>query len=477
MYGQLYSGPSGGCPEGGCDYPLTVYANGKGTETKEFSGENLIQGDPVFLGQKNVSHRKYRVRKYATAKSGVTYDTLWGPITGAQEFFGEYRYGRACIDARQLSGSYALPFGDNHYHHNVITKYRGHVCTYTGTYHRSFGNSVRPTWRIYMIDTRPDGTYKYRVSEPSNQGYNSDTTSWDTPMGTPHFTKEQEQQILNDEAKFEASNNYQPMTEEKNIILDDYFPDLTPMWPDNDFPVYAGELAAEAIDSIEYFTGNGAALISDIIHLNDAFASSLVDIKGMSSGKVKAFANAYLSVHYGYKLLLSDIQELISELNRYLDMYRYTSVHAMRRMTIDGIEYTQNLQIFYELFGNHVSDWTKLARLLDLAPSLHSAWDSIPFSFVVDWVLNIGDLAMSIDNFYTLSQEHKVIGSGQSLKKVRRSNQICKTDKSYMSVIQSTYCRHYFADWLPIPTVTLTAGLPDIGHAGEATALIIKKKT
>lgn len=458
----------GSVTAGSCRYPLTVYKNGKGCAKRTYSGGILEQGQCIFLNQKEVLHRKFECDVYPLPKANnmSIVSTLIGDA-----LVNKLGYGRGLTDMRQLNCALAVPNESGSYTHFVVTPFQEGYAHYMATYAKNYG-WIQPTWTIYWIAQDGD-RLKVRSCTPSGQGWNKPSGFYTTAVGYPQFTEAQLQEIGNSYAAFLEQPYNQSFYDENMGSLSTYEPDFTPGWRVDDSKIYLGDLSASAIKGVEFFTGNGQALIRDVMHINDAFTSSIKDIQGMSKGKAKAFASAYLSVHYGYKLLAADINELAAELNRYIKMYANTSVSASNAYSENGIKFTDGLHIYYELFGKLPSDLSKLAYLLDLTPSWHGIWDSIPFSFVLDWVGNIGDLCSGIDDFYTLSQRHDVLGSTVSHKKERSFTRIIEHEQ-YM-VKQSTYVRRCTKGWMPIPTLQFNVGVPSLGHAGEATALIVSK--
>lgn len=465
MYYNLWN--KGGVHEGVCKYPLTIYSNGVGAESRTYSRGDLHQGRNPFLNQKEVQHAKFKATAYPKSlNGGLTYvNTVIGPA-----LVNSQGYGRGLIDMRRLNCAYAVPTETGGYSHFVITSFRGGKAFYSAFYSKNYG-IIQPTWTVYWVK-QEGNKFASRSCTPSGQGWNQSTTWYTQPMGYPEFTKRQLQEIETAYSDFLKMECNQSFYNENVADLTHYEPDFTPTWRMDDSETYLGDLSADAISGVEFFSGNGQALIRDVMNINNSFTSTIQDIKGMSKGKAKAFASAYLSVHYGYKLLASDIKELSDELLRYSGMNNTTSVTAGKSYTKDGITYTDRVEIFYEMFGNLPSDLSKLSYLLDTTPSLHSIWDSLPFSFVVDWCANIGELCSGIDDFYTIAQRHRVIGTTFSHKKERHFTKTIGNET--FDVIQTSYERRCSADWMPLPTFQFNAGVPSIGHAGEITALLVQ---
>lgn len=452
--------------ENAATYPLTIYSNGIGAKSRQYSGGNLHQGRNPFLNQNEVSHVKFKAHVYPRPRSAkqTFVRTKVGPA-----YADKFGYGRGLIDMRRLNCAIADRRKSGGYYHFVILPYRGGMAYYEASYSKNYG-IIHPTWTVYWVKQEGD-KFAWYACTPPGQGYNQSTTRYTEPMRFPNFSEDNLKVIEEAYTEFLGYKCTNSFYEESVAELSHYEPDFTPNWRVDDSKTYIGELSAKAIQGVEFFSGNGQALIHDVANLNDSFTSTLNDIKGMSKGRLKAFASAYLSVHYGYKLLASDIKELSDELIRYSGMNNTTSVTAGESYIEDGITYTDRVEIFYEMFGNLPSDLSKLSYLLDITPSFHTIWDSIPFSFLVDWCTNIGELCSGIDDFYTIAQRHRVIGTTSSHKKERQFTTTIGNET--FDVMQTSYVRNCASDWMPIPTFQFNAGVPSIGHAGEVTALMV----
>jgi hypothetical protein len=130
-----------------------------------------------------------------------------------------------------------------------------------------------------------------------------------------------------------------------------------------------------------------------------------------------------------------------------------------------------HLNVYYIPYGQISSDIYALSEALDLVPDLSNIWDSIPFSFVVDWFTNVGDLAQKCDDWFTLTQQHKVLGSIESSKISYRY----QPEGYFGDLIFDRYQRTCYKDWYPIPTFSFQLKNPvtNIYHWLEGSALVV----
>jgi hypothetical protein len=116
----------------------------------------------------------------------------------------------------------------------------------------------------------------------------------------------------------------------------------------------------------------------------------------------------------------------------------------------------------------------RFAEAVDLVPDFLNVWAMIPFSFVVDWFTNIGDLAEGIDNFFTLEQQHEVLGSIVS----STCSFIYQPAGYFGNVRIEHYHRNCREGWYPIPSFSFQLKNPatNLYHWIEGSALVVSKR-
>jgi hypothetical protein len=110
-----------------------------------------------------------------------------------------------------------------------------------------------------------------------------------------------------------------------------------------------------------------------------------------------SLADAWLSYRYQFKTTEMDVKEAVKFVRRNVDLGgldRAISCRGTSRHTFDnGTEVTCRCECL--VVPQIVNTATRLLRTLDtygLNPDLYVLWDSIPFSFMVDWFAPIGDM-------------------------------------------------------------------------------------
>jgi hypothetical protein len=239
-----------------------------------------------------------------------------------------------------------------------------------------------------------------------------------------------------------------------------------------------------ALNQVNFFDSNGIAFAKDVASLPTTIMKDLDNLKQFAkvtkSGKLKIAASIFLSVHFGYKLLAADGIELVNELLKYqteCTNHLGQTVSATSRLSERGpfklADANGHLNVYYNPYSRLCTDIGRFAEAVDLVPDFSNVWDMIPFSFVVDWFTNIGDLASGIDNFFTLTQQSEVLGSILS-KKVSYTYQPEGFDGNLM-------IHHYFRacrpGWYPIPRFSFQLKNPvtNLYHWFESSALVVSK--
>lgn len=164
-----------------------------------------------------------------------------------------------------------------------------------------------------------------------------------------------------------------------------------------------GDLSLECVKQVKAFSADTAVVASKLPSL-----SKLADVVPRNKGDFvnpNNWANAYLAFKYGVNLSLRDGEDIISGIGR--RMSRQKMEYSTRRATLghsspaEGFNYTQ-YDVLHCKLKYFTSDNTMVKALrglydYGLMPTIGTAWDLIPYSFVVDWCLNVSDCLAAID--------------------------------------------------------------------------------
>jgi hypothetical protein len=174
-----------------------------------------------------------------------------------------------------------------------------------------------------------------------------------------------------------------------------------------------GDLSAEAAKSVRALDINSIAYLKDFAELGK-LARSLTSFANLPAkgGKAvaKAAASTYLAAHYGAKLTVKDTLEIAGAIDK-LDAEGFDTqrIGAFKHFTFEdgnGWLYSCDLRLtgYIDSLSKEVlsvTDTMKRAKRslyeADLVPSLANIWDMVPFSFVVDWFVPIGEGAERLE--------------------------------------------------------------------------------
>lgn len=166
------------------------------------------------------------------------------------------------------------------------------------------------------------------------------------------------------------------------------------------------DLTQEAADNVRPLNINMPMYFKDMGELGK-LAESLTATAGKGIRGLMKYASAgYLAVHYGLNLTIKDTQEIAAALPTIPSQRGWSragSQHS-RQFTMSfmdtDISINEASRCSMWLYRVPDEDLTALGRLtqarehllaLDLAPTLSNMWDAVPFSFVADWFIPVGE--------------------------------------------------------------------------------------
>jgi hypothetical protein len=157
---------------------------------------------------------------------------------------------------------------------------------------------------------------------------------------------------------------------------------------------------------IEYLTQHALLEACDSLpRLSDNSISNIIEIVGFIKALVvdhkieipESLADAWLAYRYQYNTSKQDINDAIKFVHRHMDL------GTLDRMIVGrGTSHTSYLgfdvtcRCSVEVTPKETNWLSKIWRALDqygLTPDFYTIWDMVPYSFMVDWFLPIGDLA------------------------------------------------------------------------------------
>lgn len=172
---------------------------------------------------------------------------------------------------------------------------------------------------------------------------------------------------------------------------------------DEDFAALSDDCAANA----RYLDCNLPMLARELKNLR---TSTEAFVK-LFYGKIdtKFLANAYLSSKYGARLTIRDARTVLTELDNRIGQQNLAGkVHSRTSRVINvGVGTNRNVSWHYDrvlTIAYHQNPWDVAQRCFheaanwDALFSLQNIWDFIPYSFVVDWFLDVESALVRLDN-------------------------------------------------------------------------------
>lgn len=231
-----------------------------------------------------------------------------------------------------------------------------------------------------------------------------------------------------------------------------------------------GAATENAVENARTFTGNGIAYLLEARELGQTVKDLISLLKTRVSPK--ALANLWLSYRYGLRLTAMDTQEICAGISNAIHHEEATyKNYAYVRGTAGGG--TTHTILYYQ--GRPEVEYFKIVKALmdwDVLPDFTNVWDMIPFSFVVDWFVDVESLANAVDvRTYTGAME--IVSTLYTHKSVwRPSGQWAGLvgDFSLSRYIRETPSKPHQ------PVFRLSGSLPSVKNVIDGVSLIIGGK-
>jgi hypothetical protein len=249
--------------------------------------------------------------------------------------------------------------------------------------------------------------------------------------------------------------------------------------PDDDLPfeeINFGDLAQNAVEQVN------ANHVNMISFLRDLREPSAMIPKLRNLANLKNLANDYLSVNYGLLPTISDIQGILAAFQHHkpiLDRNGFKTYHAGHtdqgktgNTTVDLSQYVKiaiddNDSMLYSLM-NELDSW-------GFYPTFENIWDLIPYSFVVDWLLGVGDFLERIDTrLRVLRLGIRYVTLSRKLN--YRYDIVPDSQSPYSGFIERVHYHRWVSDQCPVPPLSLQTTFKDFSHWLESAALIVQRK-
>lgn len=236
-----------------------------------------------------------------------------------------------------------------------------------------------------------------------------------------------------------------------------------------------GTLTAEAAATADSNAANMIAFVRDLKDIK----SLIPKLKNLKS--LKTHANNYLAVNYGILPTVGDLESIHNALMKthWTDSFGnqvLTSGHTVKQ-THGSIRLT-TIRRMKLIVSNDDSEFSQMVRKMRSSgfyPSPQNLWDLIPYSFVLDWFVDIGSFLERIDHGMRIAQL-PIVATTYSQKSIYDMSTILEELLPDFAVTAEviSYSRNVASD--PIkPPLAFNSELTAHQHLVEGGALILTR--
>lgn len=162
------------------------------------------------------------------------------------------------------------------------------------------------------------------------------------------------------------------------------------------------QVVSDALAGLRLLHINSISYLRDSVELRRSL-SVFRQLKKHPLSK-KTWANLWLTYRYGLRLYALDTISIAKAIKKEVAHAddRFQSARAVRTDSIPAlfgnpIERTCRVKVYADKYSIGEMGLYEAIRSLDFVPSLANSWDLIPYSFVVDWFLPIGNILSRFD--------------------------------------------------------------------------------
>lgn len=236
-----------------------------------------------------------------------------------------------------------------------------------------------------------------------------------------------------------------------------------------------GDLAMKASEQVNATRINMLAFLRDLKDVKSLIPSlrNLTSLKGAS--------RQFLAVKYGILPTISDLQHIVTAMKNVKPNYDvngftpyYASCHSSSTSEYHHSELEQHIKIAIANEDNAFESLLEGLERIGIFPSLEHVWDLIPYTFVIDWFMDVGDLLARVDTNLRLIRLN-IRYATMSTKLTTFMVVPLSPDLPCSGTISSVLYHRWTTDRCPVPPLSLQTPLTAASHWLEAGALIIQR--
>jgi hypothetical protein len=163
-------------------------------------------------------------------------------------------------------------------------------------------------------------------------------------------------------------------------------------------------LAVSGLDHLQEVTINSLAYTRDLSRLREDAVKMIKTLKKVRSPR--SWPDLWLSFRFGLRLFVNDTKEIVDAAKRYRKRKTFKgSIRRTHTSTVnsevtpygDKLIQRAGLTLYSDELSLSERSALHASSSLDVLPSLSNVWDFVPYSFVVDWLVPVGDLLERLD--------------------------------------------------------------------------------
>jgi hypothetical protein len=177
---------------------------------------------------------------------------------------------------------------------------------------------------------------------------------------------------------------------------------------DPDGAYYAGNASLNAANGFDAIKSNVIANVTELPEVGSTIPNIISDIKSPSA---RSAADAWLNYRYGDRLTYGDLQQMASSLREQYEVLskdivrkKYGAASHQRQFHDCSQTISYSCEIIARNGGVDLESTLRRIDELGSLPNVARAWDLVPYSFVVDWFLNVSECASIIDSWFKTSR-------------------------------------------------------------------------
>lgn len=253
------------------------------------------------------------------------------------------------------------------------------------------------------------------------------------------------------------------------------------------FPIsemHYGVLAMDAAQKVNANKTNMLEFLRDIRNPKELIPK-LATLRGLLSSRkrslLKDMSDDYLAVKFGVLPTISDLQNIVAAFRRrkpFLDrngFQVYTARHDDSAL-VDNISYTleQHVKLAIDQEDNEFQLLLEKLDSFGTLPTLERLWDLIPYSFLIDWFVDVGGLLERVDTrlrllmfnirYVTMSRKETTLVDDQP-----------SVDSPYLTSVSRVHYHRWVTDHCPAPPISADTPFRDFSHWLELSALYIQR--